>query len=76
MTEWKNIKREFRDALISGFIWNSLSLVLEYHTDRRLDRITSRSEGFDKNVDDVLFIAIEKLKLKKRSLMNPKKKQK
>ncbi|MFN2107591.1 MAG: effector-associated domain EAD1-containing protein [Candidatus Promineifilaceae bacterium] len=58
MTEWNEIRRPFREALISGFNWNSLSLVLRYHCDRRLDRITAQSAGFDSNVDEVIEDAV------------------
>jgi hypothetical protein len=58
MSEWNEIRRTFREALISGFNWNSLSLVLRYHCDRRLDRITSQNKGFDANVDDVIDDAV------------------
>lgn len=58
MSEWKDIKRPFREALISGFDWNSLARVLQFHCDRRLDRITSKSEGFDRIVDNVIADAV------------------
>ncbi|MFN2104292.1 MAG: effector-associated domain EAD1-containing protein [Candidatus Promineifilaceae bacterium] len=58
MSEWKEIRRPFREALISGFNWSSLSLVLRYHCERRLDRITAQSAGFDTNVDEVIEDAV------------------
>lgn len=54
MSTWNDIKRHFRDALINAFNRDSLAIVLRYHCNRRLDRITSKSDGFDKNVDDVI----------------------
>ena len=54
MSDWNEIKRAFRDALIAAFNWHRLGIVLIYHCDRRIDRITSESEGFDQNVDDVI----------------------
>lgn len=59
MSEWKEIRRPFREALISAFNWDRLALVLRFHCDRRLDRITSANEGFDKNVDDVINDAVQ-----------------
>lgn len=58
MSDWNEIRRPFREALISGFNWNSLAVVLRYHGPRRLDRITSENEGFDANVDDVIDDAV------------------
>lgn len=54
MSDWKEIKRPFREALIGAFNRDRLAIVLQYHCDRRLDRITSKSASYDKNVDDVL----------------------
>lgn len=59
MSDWNEIKRPFRDALIDAFNWHGLAIVLTYHCDRRLDRITSENEGFDKNVDDVIVDAVQ-----------------
>lgn len=60
MSSWKEIKRPFRNALIAAFKWDSLANVLEYQCDdRRLDTITSKSEGFNKNVDDVIADAVQ-----------------
>ena len=59
MSDWSEIKRPFRDALIAAFNWSRLAVVLIYHCDRRLDRITAENEGFDKNVDDVIADAVQ-----------------
>lgn len=58
MSDWNEIKRPFREALIAAFNRERLAIVLQYHCDRRLDRITSKSEGFEKNVDDVIEDAV------------------
>jgi hypothetical protein len=58
MSDWNEIKRPFREALIAAFNRDRLAIVLQYHCDRRLDRITSKSEGFEKNVDDVIEDAV------------------
>ena len=54
MPDWNELKRPFRDALIAAFNWQRLSVVLNYHGDRRLDLITSPNAGFEQNVDDVI----------------------
>jgi hypothetical protein len=60
MATWDEIKRPFRDALIAAYNWDRLALVLAYLSpSRRLDRITSENEGFDKNVDDVIADAVQ-----------------
>lgn len=60
MASWDEIKRPFRDALIAAYNWDRLALVLAYLSpSRRLDRITSENEGFDKNVDDVIADAVQ-----------------
>ena len=58
MFEWKDIRRPFREALIGGFNWDSLASMLQFHCDLRLDLITSKSEGFERNVDDVIADAV------------------
>jgi hypothetical protein len=58
MPDWNEIRRPFRNALIDAFDWSGLSAVLLYQDNRRLDRITAQSEGFDKNVDDVIADAV------------------
>jgi hypothetical protein len=58
MSDWNEIKRPFREALIAAFNWDRLALVLIYHCDRRLDHITAKTVGFERNVDDVIEDAL------------------
>lgn len=58
MIDWKEIKRSFREALLTAFNQAGLALVLAYHCDRRLDHISSEKVDFEKNVDDVISDAV------------------
>ena len=61
MSDWNEIKRPFRDALIAAFDWQGLVNVLEYHCQpRKLRDITSRNVGFETNVDEVIADAVKK----------------
>lgn len=58
MSDWNEIERPFREALLNAFDRSGLALVLAYHCERRLDRISSEKVDFETNVDDVISAAV------------------
>jgi hypothetical protein len=58
MSDWNEIKLPFRRALINSFNRSSLERVLKFYCDKRLDTISSISDNFEENVDDVIDDAV------------------
>ncbi len=58
MSNWKEVKRPFRDALIDAFDVDGLEAMLRYHCRYELERLTGRLQSREKIVDDVIARAV------------------
>ncbi len=60
MTNWNELKRPFRKALIDAFNSGSLEAMLQYHCHRRLETLTSKNKKLPEAVDDVIDNAVRR----------------
>ncbi len=58
MTNWNELKRPFRDALIDAFNSDGLKAMLQYRCHRRLETLTSKNKKLPEAVDDVIDDAV------------------
>jgi len=58
VSDWNELKRPFRDALIDAFNVDELDAMLRYRCQRELERLTSRNQARTKIVDDVIGHAV------------------
>ena len=58
MSNWNELKRPFRDALIGAFSVDELDEMLRYHCDHELEQLAGRDQARKKIVDDVIAHAV------------------